>query len=117
MSPRIATRSYALRPLPPEIWQLIIDSLRLHCNCDGSTKSILPGQRMVSWLQWPDPWSNSPAPLAALATLCRASKTLNRLATPALYHLPITNKPFLLLRTLTDRSELADLVREMHTNM
>ncbi|KAH7121688.1 hypothetical protein EDB81DRAFT_814219 [Dactylonectria macrodidyma] len=97
--------------LPPELWQHIFSSLCFHCT-RSATRDPVPDQRL-SWVSF----FPSKAPLTALASLSSVSRMFNALITPLLYHLPITAKTGLLLRTLVDRPDLARHVRELHHAM
>lgn len=100
--------------LPQEVWLRVLASFCYHCNRDCNRPPV-PDNR-VDWREWPSKAATT-VPTATLANLCRASRMLNGLATPLLYHMPFTRKPTLLLRTLTTCPTLASHVRELHRDM
>lgn len=91
--------------LPPEIWRYVVHSICLHCSRDGSNPTT-PEDRH----------RHAAASSRALLNLCLTSTMLNRLATPCLYHVPITKKVLALFQKLLDNPDLAQDVRELHND-
>ncbi|KAH7374896.1 hypothetical protein B0T11DRAFT_292673 [Plectosphaerella cucumerina] len=91
--------------LPPEIWRYVVQSICLHCSRDGSNPTT-PQDRH----------RHAAASSRALLNLCLTSTMLNRLATPCLYHVPITKKVLALFQKLLDNPDLARHVRELHND-
>jgi hypothetical protein len=106
-----------LSKFPPELIEKILDGLCVH-----HIHSLREHEDKFTWSMDFNPlgrrlWTE-PSSLTGLASLCRASKQLNQLATWRLYHTLVAPESalswLLLARTLIERRDLAALVRHFY---
>ena len=88
--------------LPVELVAEITESLCPYCSLESWTRNYIPGSKYDR--------------TAALLRLTRTCKLLNAVATPHLYHHPLTSRWWLLARTLVTRPDLGLHVRSLLDN-